>query len=198
MLTLECIQGLCSIRRNVSLGFFLIQGCTFTRSELQSSHICQCASGKWGGALQTEEPVNTDTCICDQSLGSAAAEAVQQRPGSDVGVEKRRGAADLPQTQPQKQQDGLISQEQRHRVALFNVAALQEDPGRLAAEFVCIPVCVGLLFETDERLVRLQVHHLQEAVQDEAITLKMLRNLAPHFQLVADVSDILKKVRVEE
>lgn len=177
----------------------IIQDCTFAHFEHQSSHISQCASDKWvdgwvGGVIENIRY----TFICDQSLGSAAAEAVQQRLGSDVAVEKRGGAADLQQSQPQKEEDGLISQQQRHHVALFDAAALQEDPGRLAAELICIPVGVGLIFETDERLVRLHVHHLQEAVQDEVITLIMLRNLAPHFQLVADVSDILKKVRVEE
>lgn len=139
-----------------------------------------------------------DTFICDQGLGSAAAEAVQQRLGPDVGVEERRGAADLQQSQPEEQEDGLVGQEQRHHVALSNPSALQEDSGRLAAELVCVPVGVGLVDETDEGLVRLQVHHLQEAVQDEMIGLVMLRNPAPHFQLLPHVSDIVKEVRVEE
>lgn len=136
------------------------------------------------------------TFICHQSLGSAAMEAVQQRLGSDVVVEKRHGAADLQQPQPQKQEDGLISQEQRHLVALFNAAALQEDSGRLAAEFVGVPVGVVLIFEADEQLVRLRLDHLKEAVQGEIIPFISLLDLAPHFQLVAHVSDILNKVRM--
>lgn len=175
--------------------FSLTQNCTFALFEHQSSHSSQCASKNWGGLLQ---PIITHTFICHQRFGSAAAEAVQQRLGSDVVVEKSHGAADLQQPQPQKQKDGFISQEQRHRVALFNASTLLEDPGCLAAERICVPVGVGLISETDERLVRLHLHHLQEAVQDEVISLIKLHNFMPHFQLLADVADILKKVWMEE
>lgn len=121
------------------------------------------------------------TCSCDQRSGSAAAEAVQQRLGPDVVVEESRRAADLHQGQPQPQVGGLVSEEQRHRVALSDAAALQEDPGGLVAELVGVPVRERLIFEAKEGLVRLRLHHLQEPVQDGVVDPGVLLDAAPDF-----------------
>lgn len=96
-------------------------------------------------------------------------------------VEESSRAADLHQAQPQPQVCGLVSEEQRHRVALPDAAALQEDPGGLVAELVGIPVCERLIFEADEGLVRLRLHHLQEPVHDGVVVPGVLLDAAPDF-----------------
>lgn len=141
-------------------------------------------------------PIASLTFSRHQCVGSAAAEAVQQRLGSDVAIEKRGGAADLHQTQPQPQEHGLVAQEQRHRVALVNAAALQENSGSFVAEFIGVLVGERLILITKERLVRLRLHQLQKAVQDEVISLIIFQNAAPNFQLLTHVLDIPKEVRI--
>ena len=104
-----------------------------------------------------------------QGLGPAAAEAVQQAPGSDVVVEESNRTPDLHQTQPEPHKHRLIPEEQRGRVALLQ-SALQERSRSLVAELVRVPVGERLISEEEERLVRLQLHQVREPVLDEVIS----------------------------
>lgn len=119
------------------------------------------------------------TFSCDQSPGPAAVEAVQQRFGSDVVVEKSSWTSELDQTQPQPQKHGLIPEEKRNSVTLFNKPSVQENSRSFVAEFISVPVGKSLISKEDERFVGLRLHHVEKTVQDCVIRLIVFSDEAP-------------------
>lgn len=141
---------------------------------------------------------NQPTFCCHQNRGPAAAEAVQQGPGPDVVVEEGRGAAQFGQTQEQPQERGLVGEEQRHRVAFTNAAALQERPGGLIAQLVRLLVREALVRVEHEGLVRLLPHELREAVHDEVVLPGVLPDPALDLEFHVHMVGILEQVRMAE
>lgn len=141
---------------------------------------------------------NQPTFCSHQSRGPAAAEAVQQRPGPDVVVEEGRGAAQLGQTQEQPQERGLVGEEQRHRVAFADAAALQERPGGLIAQLVRLLVREALVPVEHEGLVRLIPRELREAVRDEVVLPGVVPDQGLDLELQVHMVGILEQVRMAE
>lgn len=163
----------------------------------RAPYIRDCFSLKWWCCV-CNPPTNQPTFCNHQGRGPAAAEAVQQGPGPDVVVEERRGAAQLGQTQEQPQERGIVGEEQRHRVALADAAALQERAGGLIAQLVRLPVREALVPEEHEGLVRLLPRQLREAVHDEVALPGVAPDQPLDLELPVHMVGILEQVRMAE
>lgn len=91
---------------------------------------------------------------------------MQQRSGPDVVVQQSRHAAQLGQSQPDPHEQGLVAQEQRHRVPRLQLRVRRQSPGHLVALCVCLFISVGDILENEQLLVWMLRYSVQKTVQN--------------------------------
>lgn len=116
--------------------------------------------------MQCISVVSQLTSTSDKDLSVTAGEAVQQRLGSDVVVQKRSRAAQLGQCQPHPHKLRLIAQEQSHRVPWLQVGMRGQSSGHFVAFSVGLAVSVRAVLEKNELLMRLLLRLVQETIQN--------------------------------
>lgn len=105
------------------------------------------------------------TCANNQRPGSTALEAVKQRFGFNVDVEKSDFTAQFTQPEPHTDEIRFVEHPQSNDVPLFERALRPEHVRKLVTSPVHVLVCHSLLFEDDERFVRILPRLVQETVE---------------------------------
>lgn len=100
------------------------------------------------------------TCPGDEGFCPAAAEALQQGPGADVGVEQRSGAAQFGKSEPNPDEVGFVPEEHSHSVSLLQLGVMEQSPRQFTAQLIRLAVRVGATFKHQELLLRMLLHRV--------------------------------------
>lgn len=105
-----------------------------------------------------------------QRGGPAAAEAVEQRPGFDVGVDEGHLAAQLGQSEPDADEVRFVAHQQCDHVPQFQRPAGSEGAGKPVTPSVHVPVRQSPVLEDYEGFARVPARLVPETVQERGVS----------------------------
>lgn len=131
------------------------------------------------------------TCANNERLGSTTVKAVEQSLGFNVDVEKRDFTAQFTQSQPHTDKVRFVAHQHSNNVSLFQRAFGPERVRKLVTSPVHILVCQSLLFEDNERFVRVLLRLLEKAVEvcDDSLlhTSPQRLPVPPEFEVINQI-----------
>ena len=132
-----------------------------------------------------------NTCANNKRLGSTALEAVKQRLGFNVDVEKGDLTAQFTQSQPHTDKIRLVEHPQSNNVSLFQRALRPERVGKLVTSPVHDLICQSKVFEDDEGFVRVRLCLVKKTVEvrDDSFLHASLQRLPvpPKFEVINQI-----------